>query len=291
MAEVRKGKRLSQAGLTLAWGWLVLVVVYISWGSLTERGLYGWLMRWQLAGSDAYSGTLTFALPIAVLGGPSLWLLFGHAMAVEQEARGKPELARAYARRWATVLLGLAGLCAAVAAGCAIMASLQPGYQPPTDIHAAELIAGRAPPGPLVMMAHPERAATYEIRESGRFGRSRGTSWAGYRPEGEPVGTGAPIALFSEGHGGGGEGGDYRLADTVQIGGHPVRDGLSEIARRGLEARGVTIAAPHYVLRREAEGTNWMVGFGLGLFGAFVFGFIGGIVFMKAEGKLGAPLG
>ena len=286
-----KGKRLSPTGLALAWAWLALVVGYISWGSATERGLYGWLMRWQLQDGESYSGTLTFALPIVILGGPSIWLLFGHFMAVEQEARGRPDLARAYARRWAVALLGLAGLCFATAVACGIMASRQPGYQPPTEIHAAELLAGRAPPGPLEMMAHPERAATYEVSERGRFGRSGGTSWAGYRAEGEPVGTGAPIALFSEGHASGRrDGEEYRLADTVQIGGYPVRDGLSEIARRGLEARDVTIAEPHYVLRREAEGTNWTVGLGLGLFGAFVFGLIGGLVLLKAEGKLGAPM-
>ena len=276
-------RRLSRAGLILAWGWLALAVGYIAWGSATARGLHGWLMRWQIERSDGYSGTLTFALPLVILATPSLWLLFGHFKAVESDVLGKPERERAYFRGWALALLGAAGLALATAVGCAGMASLQPGHEEPTEIHAAELIAGRAPAGNLVMMGHPELAATYEVTEYGRRGQSRGTSWSGFRPEGERAGSGAPIALFYEGRTSGGGDGDGRLAETIQISGHAVRNGLPDIARRGLEARGVRIAEPHYVLRLAPEATSWMTGFGVALFGAFILAFVGGALLLRAN--------
>ena len=40
------------------------------------------------------------------------------------------------------------------------------------------------------------------------------------------------------------------------------------------------IAEPHDVLRRAPEGTDWMTGFGIALFSAFVLGFIGGALLL-----------
>jgi len=286
MEQARKGKRLGRTGLALAWGWMILIVGYVSWGSATERGLYGWLMRWQLEGGESYSGTFTFALPIVILGLPSIWTLFGHFQAVEEAAAGNADAERRYMRVWALWMLGLAGASAAVALACGVLAAMQPGYERPTEIHASELTSGRVTEGHLEMMAHPEPAARYQAGERRRFGEVGGRSWAGYRAEGEPVGSDAPIALFTEGHAIREDEGT-RLADTVQINGYPVRDGLPRIAREAFEARGIRIAEPHYMLRREPEGTNWMTGFALGLFGAFVLGFVGGAIFLKSEGKLG----
>ena len=156
------GRRLGKGALAAAWAWLGLVVAYIGWGSATGGGLYGWLMRWQLEGGDAYSGTLTFVLPILLLGLPSIWLLFGHFAAAEQEAAGAPELEERYLRRWGFWTLGLAGVSLAAGIGCGVMAAQQPRNDtPPIEIDAAELAAGRAP---------PRRRATKRPRPAGGWG-------------------------------------------------------------------------------------------------------------------------
>lgn len=289
----RAGRRLSRGALAAAWAWAVLVVAYICWGSATGRGLYGWLMRWQLEGGDSYSGTLTFVLPILLLGLPSIWLLFGHFAAAEREVAGSPQRERRYLTRWGFGTLALAGVSLVAGIGCAVMAAQVPGRGVPVEIDAAELAAGRAPPDRLQMMGRPDPVARYQITEGNRRMGSNVTVWQGFHPEGrrrralepdEPLPAGVPIALFYTGRSSGSSEG--RLADTILITGRVVEGGLPEIARRGLAEKGVIIAEPHYLLSDEEEGTGWGTGALLGFFFAFALGMIGGALLLRASGAI-----
>ncbi len=290
------GRRLGGKALAAAWAWAALVVAYVCWGAATERGLYGWLMRWQLERGDSYSGTFTFVLPIILLGLPSIWLLFGHFAAVEQEAARSAEAEKRYVLRWAIGTLALAGVSMAAGIGCGVMAAQVPGREAPVEIDAAELVAGRAPPGRLSMTGEPVTAARYTITEHNRRTSDEVTVWQGFHPERSrprdplqrvpPIPDDVPVALFYEGRTSGGTEG--RLGERMQITGRVVEGGLPEVARRGLAARGVTIAEPHVLLSDEEEGSGWLTGALLGFFFAFALGVIGGTLLLRALGAFPA---
>ena len=179
--------------------------------------------------------------------------------------------------------------------GCGVMAAQQPRNDtPPIEIDAAELAAGRAPPGRLRMMARPDPAARYEATETSRRMGSNVTAWQGFHPDdgrGPTLGPAAPlpdgpVALFYTGRSTGGS--EAALAERIQITGRLVEGGLPEVARRGLAERGVAIAEPHYLLSDEAPGSGWGTGALLGCFFAFALGVIGGALLVRAKGPIGA---
>jgi len=99
----------------------------------------------------------------------------------------------------------------------------------------------------------------------------------------------APIMVFTDGAYSG-SAGDWQRPEQETEEGYLIENGLPPYARIVLERQGVRIAAPHYLLRVGENGLagDYYVPIGLGLFFAFVFGFIGMIVLLVSAGAIGA---
>jgi len=299
-ASGRRLKLLSRGAVTAHVLWLVTVVVYFTWCSATERGLYGWLMRRQIEANGSFSGTLSFALPIVLLAAPSLWVLFGHVEARDSASRSDPGYRKRVARKGGIGMLIGAVILLCIAFLCAVMAARAPGYVEPIEIGAEQFANGDYPRDrPIQMWARPELSASYGYSETNRRASDRQTSWLGVRPvDGPYSGYGrapkmdGPIAVFLEGSRVVAASDEPpTLAETIMVSGVVVENGLPDLARVALESEGVEIARPHYVLRQPSQRTGWMTGMSVSLFFAFAAAVIGAILLMRGTGVIPDPRG
>ena len=246
--------------LALASGWGLLLTGYVVWGTITGRGLVGWLAAHQIAASGSYSGTLTFVLPIIVLGFPAWWALFGHFARIEAANRGSPERQRRYARKWGIALGTLACAGVATMVFAVVRAAVMPdGSEPTVPVTHADIEAGRIPPNRVRIVGAQDSFANTAATERGRFGKERHMAYTGFRPgdaAGEAMsgaGRRTPIRVFllstiDEGPG------SIEVVSLPFVEGYLVENDLPGFARKALSARGIRIAEPHYLLDQSYEG-------------------------------------
>ena len=148
--------------------------------------------------------------------------------------------------------MGIAGVVAGIAAlGAFIFAqSLPDGSEPALPFNLSALGSGSPVPSHKISIRGTvDEQATTGVSESGQ-GSERNVLYAGFRPD--AAAKDAPLSLFVERNMGGNA--------TVLQGflpeqeGYLVENGLPALALADLEARGIRIARPHYLLRPPGDG-------------------------------------
>jgi hypothetical protein len=264
-------QRWNRTFLAVSWLWLAIVAGYSIWGAVTFSGLYRWVAELQIDRLGGYSEKWTAILPGMLLAAPALWYLRRRAAIAAAAAPRPGPAAEARAARRMALILGAIGLVSALVGTGAFLISqgLPDGSEPAVPFDAATLGAAPAPAGRVAIRGEADPAVTTGTSETGRINR-RATIYAGFRPDGEAKG--APIRLFIER-----DFGDSADADTAQYflpeqDGYLVEDGLPSLALHDLEARGIQVARPNYVLRTHALSRRdiYYVVAGLGGFFAFL---------------------
>lgn len=273
----------------LAWAWLVGVAGFVLLGGIAGIGPGAWFETWfAVRTGRLMSADILFVM--LILAFPSIWILFGVVDRAGKAAR-TPDTMRRRFRLAAIMVFALAGgfLLMAGLAG-AQMARL-PGGGGPTVKLAPDALAEAAAAGRRVMLtgAPIEGARAAFVQPS----RQRSSRWVytGFRPEATRSALAAappdraPIVLFVERR-------ENDRAYSVryvppeqdEVAGYLIENGLPDHARIVLEQDGVAIAVPHYLLRVDENGLRgpYYTPLLLGLFFAFVFGFIGLALVVKA---------
>ena len=277
----------------LARVWLALLVAGAALGLGAGAGPFDWFATWfavqtgRLIGADILFLLLVLALP-------SLWILFEPAG--RGRRRGAASAGRDRRRVAPIVLFALAGGSLAVAALAGLQVARLPGGGAPAVPLAGPLADAAAAGRRVATAGAPIPNARAQFRQPARRSSSLWT-YTGFRPgatRGALAAAGAargPVALFVE-----------RRENEVsspypyipprqdEVAGYLVENGLPDHARIVLERAGVTIAAPHYLLKVSEDGLRepWFVPLFLGLFFAFIFGVIGAMALVKA--RPGRPL-
>lgn len=142
----------------------------------------------------------------------------------------------------------IAGLLAALVGGGAYFLSqrVPDGSEKATLFDGARLGDGRAPDGKVRIAGQLEPAARTDFRETGGV-RPRVIHYVGFRPDG--VAKDAPLSLFVERDVEGREALRTVQAFLPEQTGYLIENGVPPLALRALEAQGVRMASPHYLLR------------------------------------------
>lgn len=235
--------------LILSIFWIALVSGYMIWGVISDAGLYRWLAELQVARFGAYYPKWTAILPALILCSPALWYLRhladkAKAMAPAGPAAEAQRMGRT-ARNIAIagVLAGLIGLGAFI-----LSQSVPDGSEEALPFNAAVLGTGAPVPAHKVRITGDvDPDAITGVTETG--GRSdRSILYAGFRPEGAAA-KDAPIGLFVERNISGSAAAATSQGFMPDQDGYLVENGLPALALSDLEARGIPVASPHYVLR------------------------------------------
>jgi hypothetical protein len=233
--------------------WVSLVVGYWIWAVVNYSGLYRWLAEWQIAQFGGYYERATAILPALLMSGPALVYLRRRAENAQAEAAAQLGAEVAEGRRlrrsiWGTAAFGLVAIL--IGGGAFLLSQSVPdGSGPATPFDAATLGSAPLPSGLVAIRGEVDSDASVIVTET-RSGSSRGTAYAGFRPEGENAKE-APIRLFVERSTGSGP-------PTMSQGflpeqtGFLVENGLPDAVVRELEGRGTRLASPYYVLRTSA---------------------------------------
>jgi len=236
--------------MILAGLWVAMVSGYWIWAAITFSGLYRWLAEWQIAQFGGYYERATAILPALLMAGPALAYLRRRSEVSQAEAEAQLGPAVAEGRRLRRQVWGSAGfgvVAMLVGAGAFLLSQNVPdGSEPAIPFDAATLGSVPLPEGRVTIRGEVDPGASLATVET-RAVSSQGMVLAGFRPEGENA-KDTPIRLFIERSTGSGE-------PTVSQGflpeqtGFLVENGLPDLAVRELEARGIRLASPHYVLR------------------------------------------
>jgi hypothetical protein len=268
--------------LVLSWLWLAIVTAYSIWGAVTYSGLYRLVAELQIDQWGGYSEKWTAILPGMLLAAPAFWYLRRRA-AIAAAAGPRLGGEAGQARRMA-MILGVIGLVSALVGMGAFLISqtLPDGSEAAVPFDAARLGSAPAPTGRVAIRGEADPAVTTGVTESGRLAMGAAI-YAGFRPDGEAKG--APIRLFVER-----AFGDRADAATDQFflpeqTGYLVENGLPGLALHDLEARGIQVARPNYVLRtaRLARRDIYYVVAGLGGFFALLLLGIAGAALLRAR--------
>lgn len=269
--------------------WVALVAGYWGWAAITYSGLYRWLAEWQVAHMGGYYERGTAILPALLMSGPALVYLRRRAENAQAEAAAQLGAEVAEGRRlrrsvWGTAAFGLAAIL--VGGGAFLLSQSVPdGSGPATPFDAATLGSAPLPSDLVAIRGDVDSNASVALTET-RSGSSRGVVYAGFHPEGENAKE-APVRLFIERSTGSG-------APTMSQGflpeqtGFLVENGLPDAAVRDLEARGIRLASPHYVLRTSAgarRDTYYVVAAVAGFLG-FVCLLVAGIMAIQGRALL-----
>ena len=277
-------QRWNRTLLAISWLWLAIVIGYSIWGAVTFSGLYRWVAELQIDRLGGYSEKWTAILPGMLLAAPALWYLRRRAaIAAAAAPRSGPGAEAQGARRMALVLGAIGLVSALVGAGAFLISQSVPdGSEPAMPFDAATLGTAPAPAGRVVIRGEADPAVTTGVTETGRI-NTRATIYAGFRADGEAKG--APIRLFIER-----DFGDSADAATDQFflpeqTGYLVEDGLPALAMHDLEARGIQVARPNYVLRTHALSRRdvYYVVAGLGGFFAVLLLAMAGALALRAR--------
>lgn len=266
--------------LAASWIWLALLTAYIAWGLFGERGLYGWLVDWQVERWGSYHPALTGGIPILLLGAPALWYIRRRDLQrrAAEAAQGPAAEARRIGRN--ARLMAVAGLvCLAAAAGAWMLGRSAPAvHAPPQPFDIATLGTGPVPEGRVQVRGEVDPEAGTGVVETSREA-DRTIYYVGFR--GEKEAADAPLRLFVRRNVAGAQ-------PTMAQGFLPEQDGwlvenaLPPLARRDLESRGVRIADPHWVLEsRDLPPRDLFYA------GAFVAAFLGLVLLVAAIAAAG----
>jgi hypothetical protein len=275
--------------LILSCLWVALVAGYWIWAAISFTGLYRWLAEWQVVQFGGYYERATAILPALLIAAPALVYLRRRAETAEAEAVAQlgAEVARARQLRRSvrgTAAFGLVAML--VGAGAyALSLAVPDGSGPAVPFDAATLGSGPVPQDRVTIRGDVDPEASVAIVES-RGVTTRNAVYAGFRAEGESA-KDAPVRLFIERSTGSGP-------PTVAQGflpdqtGFLVENGLPDPALRELEARGIRLASPHYVLRTSADArreTYYIVAAVAGFLG-FACLLVAGIMAFQGRARL-----
>lgn len=232
--------------------WIAVVSAYMAWGAITDSGLYRWLADLQVARTGGHYPRWTAVLPALLLSAPAIWVLRRAAErgAAEQAAAGPAGEGRRLAKGARN--MAIAGVVAGIGA-CGLYLfsqSLPDGSEPALPFNLAALGGGGPVPSHKISVrgtVDPDASAS--ISESGGAGGERNIVYAGFRPD--EAAKDAPLSLFVERNMGSGP--TVIQAFLPEQEGYLVENGLPALALSDLEARGVRVARPHYVLRPAGE--------------------------------------
>ena len=236
------------ARLALSWLWVIVVSLYMFWGYANETGLYGWLVDLQVRQWGSYSSKLTVVLPILLLGAPAWIVLRRRAQEVDAdyEARG-PAAKAGRARRVALTMLAFGLVSSLVGAGAYLLSQNVPdGSEPPRPFDAAAWTSGPPPADRVTIRGEVDPEAGVTMTEQG-FGANDAYAYVGFRPEGF-TDKNAPHRIFVRRRTGNASDPTVSQMFLPDQEGYLREKALPELARRDLEARGVRIAEPYYVL-------------------------------------------
>lgn len=257
--------------------WSALVAAYWFWAAISFSGLYRLLAEWQIAQFGGYYERGTAILPAMLMAAPAVTYLRRRSQRAQAQAAARlgPEIAQAQRLRrsiWGTIAFGLVAIL--VGAGAFLLSQNVPdGSGPAAPFDAATLGSGPVPQGRVTIRGEVDPDASVAIAET-RAITSHNAVYAGFRPEGENA-KDAPIRLFIERSTGSGP--MVNQAFLPDQTGFLVENGLPDRALRELEARGIRLASPHYVLRTSAgarRDTYYVV--------AAVAGFLGFVCLLVA---------
>lgn len=232
--------------------WIAAVSAYMAWGAIAHAGLYRWLADLQVAQSGGYYPRWTAILPALLLSAPAIWVLRRAAErgAAEQAAAGPAGEGQRLAKGARN--MAVAGVVAGIAAlGAFVFAqSLPDGSEPALPFNVSALgNGGPVPSHKISIRGTVDSEATTGVTESGE-GSERNILYVGFRPD--DAGKDAPLSLFVERSMGGNP--TTLQGFLPEQEGYLVENGLPALALADLEAQGIRVARPHYLLRPPGEG-------------------------------------
>ncbi len=262
----------------LCWLWVAAVAVYMGWGAFSYSGLYRWLAELQHERWGVYYPELTAVVPGFLLAGPALSYLGRVSRARQAAADPTPQAlaGRTLNVARATALIGI--VAALVAAGAyRLSLDVPDGSEPAAAVDLAALGPGQAPRNKVAILGAVDPAVMTGVTETSRS-IDRNTLYVAFVPDGTPAGQ--PVRLFVERSVGSSADAPVSQGFLPEQTGYLVENGLPPIALRDLEARGVRLASPYYLLKPgdDARVTPYYVVAGvagLGAFACFVTALIG----------------
>jgi hypothetical protein len=237
----------SKALLALSWLWIALIAGYMAWGVIYEAGLMRWLSVWQLEHWGVYYPERTAFVAGFLLAAPAFWFIRRHAtIARAREGSGPGVEARRMGRSARNA--AIAGLVAALVAGGVFLLSqrVPDGSEKAVLYDGARLGSEPAPAGKVRIAGQLEPEARPDYSETGGS-NPRVVHYVGFRPDG--VAKSAPLRLFIERTVQGQEQLRTVQAFLPEQTGYLIENGIPPLALRSLEAQGVRLASPHYLLR------------------------------------------
>jgi hypothetical protein len=237
----------SKALLALSWLWIAVVAGYMAWGAIYEAGLMRWLSVWQLEHWGVYYPERTAFVAGFLLAAPAFWFIRRRATIVRtREGSGPGAEARRMGRSARNA--AIAGVLAALVAGGAFLLSqrVPDGSEKAMLYDGARLGSEPAPAGKVRIAGQLEPEARTDYTETGGVS-PRVVHYVGFRPDG--VARDAPMRLFVERTVEGREQLRTVQAFLPEQTGYLIENGIPPLALRALEAQGVRVASPHYLLR------------------------------------------
>lgn len=235
--------------LILSGLWIALVSGYMIWGVVYDAGLYRWLADQQIARTGAYYPKWTAILPALLLCAPALWYLRRQADIAEASQPPGPAAEGARMGRNARNM-AIAGIAAGlIGFGAWVYAQTVPdGSEEALPFNVAVLGTGAPVPAHKIRVTGAvDPDATTGVTETGG-GTDSATLYAGFRPDGADA-KDAPFSLFIQRRMGGSADAATAQGFMPDQDGYLVENALPALALRDLQARGIRVASPHYVLR------------------------------------------
>lgn len=234
--------------------WIALVSGYMAWGAINHEGLYRWLADLQVAHTGGYYPRWTGIIPALLLCAPAFWFLRRVADRAQAAEPGGPAADARRIGRTARIM-GSVGIVAGILGiGAFVLAQGVPdGSEPVLDFNLAVLGNGAPVPTHKVRIRGAvDSDSTTGVTETGGAS-DRSTLYAGFRPDGDDS-KGSPLRLFVERDIAGGAEAVTAQAFLPEQDGYLVENGLPALALSDLDARGIRVASPHYVLRSGGDG-------------------------------------
>ena len=239
--------RSSNLTITLCWLWVAAVSLYFAWAAYSYSGLYKWLADMQIARWGSYYPEWTAIVPAFLLAAPAL----SHIGRVSRERRAAGEQGPATQARQTgkvarvTAMFGVAA--ALVCAGALYFSQSVPdGSEAAVPVDLASLEPGNAPRDKVSILGEVDPDVFTGVTETSR-NYDRNTLYVAFVPKGGTKS--GPVKLFVERYVGDASGAAVQQVFLPEQTGYLVENGLPPIAVSDLKARGVQVAATHYLLK------------------------------------------